>query len=509
MINELELIGLPSARASAELVAAGRPFSPPPLQRATALGPSLELEHEPELERELDHEQYLARRTSRLAGRSGALDAHAHADGEGARRQSVPLGAGARVEAALASGPHQGRGKRQPAGNPLPADAQAHARASRAASSSSGGPRHAPPTSRADPAHPLGHYHSQAALELLAGADLAAGSFNSTTFSDDCTLEMDEPMLMSQAAKRDQLKAMRNFRSNEHMLQAGGGATSAAAHYQQRAAFGLPVVPKQLAGGRHLLAAGEQRHKARQLASRKGRSGAGYALEEHYLDSTQLQGPMQNCYLLARDMPPGQLEHQMQGGDHEDQLEQETEEELRRAMLLDLGPAQMEWLYELQAREALVVRVLFSREANNDKELSVRRGELLEILDDSRKWWKARNIELQVGHVPHTIVAIMDQYQTLDELLANTNQGDMLLAGCTESTSGSSRGHTSMATSSAHSQRLLPQTNDARWLAERRAAELVEEPLRMDAHGMKMMMKSSAQEQRRASKASAGAFRYF
>lgn len=28
----------------------------------------------------------------------------------------------------------------------------------------------------------------------------------------------------------------------------------------------------------------------------------------------------------------------------------------------------------------------------------------LQILDDSRKWWKARNIRGQVAHVPHTIV---------------------------------------------------------------------------------------------------------
>lgn len=96
-----------------------------------------------------------------------------------------------------------------------------------------------------------------------------------------------------------------------------------------------------------------------------------------------------------------------------------VDEAERQAMLVDLGPAQTDWLLELQARQALIVRVLFTREANNDKELSVRQGEILEVLDDSRKWWKARNIELQVAHVPHTIVAVIEQYQTLDELLTN------------------------------------------------------------------------------------------
>lgn len=96
-------------------------------------------------------------------------------------------------------------------------------------------------------------------------------------------------------------------------------------------------------------------------------------------------------------------------------------------MLLDMGPVQTEWFYELKLRGALIVRVLFTREANNDKELTVRRGEILEILDDTRKWWKARNIGLQVAYVPHTIVAVMEHYQTLDELLTGSSSSDMIM----------------------------------------------------------------------------------
>ncbi|XP_054091575.1 epidermal growth factor receptor kinase substrate 8-like protein 1 isoform X2 [Zeugodacus cucurbitae] len=62
------------------------------------------------------------------------------------------------------------------------------------------------------------------------------------------------------------------------------------------------------------------------------------------------------------------------------------------------------WLDDLQASNAKIVLVTYPRTANNDKELSVVRGEYLEILDDTRKWWKARNIRGQVAHVPHTIV---------------------------------------------------------------------------------------------------------
>lgn len=62
------------------------------------------------------------------------------------------------------------------------------------------------------------------------------------------------------------------------------------------------------------------------------------------------------------------------------------------------------WADALRDQGAKLVQVVYPRTANNDKELTVVRGEFLEILDDSRKWWKTRNIRGQVGHVPHTIV---------------------------------------------------------------------------------------------------------
>lgn len=63
------------------------------------------------------------------------------------------------------------------------------------------------------------------------------------------------------------------------------------------------------------------------------------------------------------------------------------------------------WIESLANRGAKIVQVTYPRTANNDKELTVARGEYLEILDDTRKWWKARNLRGQVAHVPHTIVA--------------------------------------------------------------------------------------------------------
>ncbi|KAL1438594.1 hypothetical protein MTO96_047951 [Rhipicephalus appendiculatus] len=53
------------------------------------------------------------------------------------------------------------------------------------------------------------------------------------------------------------------------------------------------------------------------------------------------------------------------------------------------------WAEALRDQGAKIVQVVYPRTANNDKELTVVRGEFLEILDDSRKWWKTRNIRGQ------------------------------------------------------------------------------------------------------------------
>ncbi|XP_076261642.1 epidermal growth factor receptor kinase substrate 8-like isoform X2 [Rhynchophorus ferrugineus] len=83
------------------------------------------------------------------------------------------------------------------------------------------------------------------------------------------------------------------------------------------------------------------------------------------------------------------------------------------------GYGQERFLEDLQNRGAHIVQVTYPRTANNDKELTVVRGEFLEILDSSRKWWKAKNSKGQVAHVPNTIVT---QYHSSNMSPLHRNQ---------------------------------------------------------------------------------------
>ena len=55
-------------------------------------------------------------------------------------------------------------------------------------------------------------------------------------------------------------------------------------------------------------------------------------------------------------------------------------------------------------KNLIFLQVTYPRTGTNEKELTVVRGEYLEVIDDTRKWWKTRNALALVGHVPHTIV---------------------------------------------------------------------------------------------------------
>ncbi|CAF4292185.1 unnamed protein product [Rotaria sp. Silwood2] len=66
------------------------------------------------------------------------------------------------------------------------------------------------------------------------------------------------------------------------------------------------------------------------------------------------------------------------------------------------------WAIDRKRVGAKIYVVKFDRQGQNNKELTVRRGELIEIENSSKKWWRARNFMGDVGHVPHNIVEEID-----------------------------------------------------------------------------------------------------
>ncbi|KAH7721896.1 CRE-EPS-8 protein [Aphelenchoides avenae] len=88
----------------------------------------------------------------------------------------------------------------------------------------------------------------------------------------------------------------------------------------------------------------------------------------------------------------------------------------------DQSPRQKAFLDELIQRRSKVVQVTYDRVAQNPKELTVARGEYLEVcgvcslpqiafpfqvLSDSRNWWECRNVHNRNGYVPHTILSVV------------------------------------------------------------------------------------------------------
>lgn len=62
------------------------------------------------------------------------------------------------------------------------------------------------------------------------------------------------------------------------------------------------------------------------------------------------------------------------------------------------------WAMKLLYNGSLVYEITLGREGKNEKELTVRTGELIEVLDDKRNWWKVKSFYGRLGYVPSTIV---------------------------------------------------------------------------------------------------------
>ncbi|KAK3102292.1 hypothetical protein FSP39_010265 [Pinctada imbricata] len=58
-----------------------------------------------------------------------------------------------------------------------------------------------------------------------------------------------------------------------------------------------------------------------------------------------------------------------------------------------------------------VMECVHDRTGRNPKEITVQKGDVLQVLDDSRNWWKVKNVQGQIGYAPYTI---LKEYQASD-----------------------------------------------------------------------------------------------
>jgi epidermal growth factor receptor kinase substrate 8 len=71
------------------------------------------------------------------------------------------------------------------------------------------------------------------------------------------------------------------------------------------------------------------------------------------------------------------------------------------------NPQIQAFLSDLLKHNRKIVEVLYDRLKQHEKELTVARGEYLEVLNDEKNWWECRNNQNIVGFVPHTILSVL------------------------------------------------------------------------------------------------------
>jgi len=69
--------------------------------------------------------------------------------------------------------------------------------------------------------------------------------------------------------------------------------------------------------------------------------------------------------------------------------------------------AREEFRDQLIERDALVALVIHPWTSKTSKELTVEKGEYLEILNNDKKWWRCRNSKDKVGYIPYTLLTTL------------------------------------------------------------------------------------------------------
>lgn len=72
----------------------------------------------------------------------------------------------------------------------------------------------------------------------------------------------------------------------------------------------------------------------------------------------------------------------------------------------------MNYAQELKRMGATIYEAVNDRQGKNQKELNVEKGDILQVLDKSRNWWKLKNYQGETGYAPYTI---LKEYQPIDD----------------------------------------------------------------------------------------------
>ncbi|XP_060080846.1 epidermal growth factor receptor kinase substrate 8-like isoform X1 [Ylistrum balloti] len=64
----------------------------------------------------------------------------------------------------------------------------------------------------------------------------------------------------------------------------------------------------------------------------------------------------------------------------------------------------LQFAKDLQGQNKVMYEIVHEREGRNEKEITVQKGDIVEVIDSSRNWWKVRNYLGQQGYAPYTIM---------------------------------------------------------------------------------------------------------
>lgn len=64
---------------------------------------------------------------------------------------------------------------------------------------------------------------------------------------------------------------------------------------------------------------------------------------------------------------------------------------------------------QVTKREPQYMLVMYDFTARNHRELTITKGETVELLDTSKQWWKVRNAQGEEGHVPNNVLRSLDE----------------------------------------------------------------------------------------------------